>query len=36
MKELELQPLIKSKIGSVVENALEIMLALVDPHSLSG
>lgn len=36
MKELELQPAIKAKIGSLVENALEIMLVLVDPHSLSG
>jgi hypothetical protein len=35
IKESDVQKGIKTKIGSLVENALLIMLNLVDPHSLS-
>jgi hypothetical protein len=34
MEELKIQPAIKSKIGSFVHNALEVMFFLVKPHSL--
>ena len=34
MEELKIQTAIKSKIGSFVHNALEVMFFLVKPHSL--